>query len=34
MLGSVIAYLVAGKWALVIAIPMLLTATFGIKAKP
>lgn len=30
---SGLAYLVAGPWSLVVAIPLILTATIGLKTK-
>jgi len=31
---SGVAYLIAGPWSLVVAIPLILTGTIGVKMKP
>lgn len=33
-LWSGLAYWIAGPWSLVVAIPLILTATVGLKTKP
>jgi hypothetical protein len=34
VLWSVVAYLVAGPWGVVIALPLILTAIIGLKVHP
>ena len=34
ILWSVVAYLIAGPWSVVVAIPLILTATLGLKVHP